>query len=133
MRKAVYVPDVPGGPADYSQVVVAGNLVFVAGTVGKDMATDTWPTGVAGQMDQALKNLAKILAAAGCGLDDVVKITTFITPGYIGADGAERHKADELFDQAFAEPRPAQSAPIVALPVPEALISIEAIAVKPNA
>lgn len=70
----------------YSQAIVVGNLVFVAGTAGKDLASGTWPAGVVAQMEQALKNLSVILAEAGCSLDDVVKTTTFITPEAYAVD-----------------------------------------------
>jgi 2-iminobutanoate/2-iminopropanoate deaminase len=125
-RNAIYTASAPVGPR-YSQAVVAGNLVFVAGTVGKDMATGTWPEGLAAQAEQALKNLAAVLAEAGCSLDDVVKTTTFLTPA------ASYAEAEEAYTRAFTSPLPARSAPVVSLPVPEALISIEAIAVKPGA
>jgi 2-iminobutanoate/2-iminopropanoate deaminase len=105
---------------------VVGNLVFVAGTVGKDMATGTWPVGIQAQMEQALKNLSAILAEAGCTLDDV-KTTTFITPEALGGGG------EEVSMRAFSDPKPARSCPVVALPVRQALVSIEAIAVKPQA
>ena len=127
-RRALSTAGAPSGEGNYSQAVVAGNLVFVAGTVGRDMATGTWPEGIRAQMEQALKNVSAILAEAGCTLDDVVKTTTFITPEALRGGG------DEVYEQAFSsEPKPARSCPIVALPVPHALVSIEAIAVKPDA
>jgi 2-iminobutanoate/2-iminopropanoate deaminase len=119
----------PGGRT-YSQAVVVGDLVFVAGTVGLDMATGNWPVGLRAQMEQALVNLAAVLDAAGCTLADVVKTTTFITPEG-DADDAEAWAAEDVYLAAFAhDPKPARSSPVVALPVAEALISIEAIAVK---
>jgi Endoribonuclease L-PSP len=78
---------------------VVGNLVFVAGTVGKDVVTGTWPVGIQAQMEQALKNLAAILAEAGCTLADVVKTTTFITPEAVGGGG------EEVCVRAFADPK----------------------------
>ena len=126
-RHAVSTVAAPGGGDSYSQAVVVGNLVFVAGTVGKDMATGTWPAGIQAQMEQALKNLSAILAEAGCTLDDVVKTTTFITPEAVGGGG------EEVYVRAFSDPKPARSCPVVALPVRQALVSIEAIAVKPDA
>jgi 2-iminobutanoate/2-iminopropanoate deaminase len=83
--------------------------------------------GIQAQMEQALKNLSAILAEAGCTLDDVVKTTTFITPEALGGGG------EEVSVRAFSDPKPARSCPVVALPVRQALVSIEAIAVKPQA
>lgn len=126
---AVVAPTAPGGRS-YSQAVVVGDLVFVAGTVGVDMTTRKFPDGIVAQMELALRNLADVLAAAGCGLENVVKTTTFITPAAY-ADDDEANAAEDLYAEAFtAEPKPARSSPMVALPIPEALVSIEAIAVR---
>jgi enamine deaminase RidA (YjgF/YER057c/UK114 family) len=44
------------------------------------MEKGTFPAGIAAQMEQAIKNIGEVLAAADCRLDDVVKVTTYITP-----------------------------------------------------
>ena len=96
------------------------------------METGTFPAGIAAQMEQAIKNIGEVLAAADCRLDDVVKVTTYITPEAYAVD-EEAVLAEEIYMRAFsAEPKPARSSPRVALPIPEALISIEAIAVRPT-
>jgi len=124
-RQAIHTDFAPSRPS-YSQAVVAGNLVFVSGTVGMDMETGTWPAGIEAQGAAALKNLAAVLAAAGCTLDDVVKTTMFIT------DPEHATRIADIYARAFPAPPPARSAPVVSgFPVPEALISIEAIAVRP--
>ena len=123
-RHAIRTDGAPTSPS-YSQAVVAGNLVFVSGTVGKDMATGEWPAGIEAQAAHALKNLEAVLAEAGCSLDDVVKTTVWLTDPSHGAAIAE------VYSQAFPTPPPARSAPIVSgFPIPEALISIEAVALR---
>lgn len=124
-RQAIHTDSAPVRPG-YSQAIVAGNLVFVAGTTGMDMETGTWPEGIEAQAERALKNLQAVLAEAGCTYDDVVKTTTFLTPA------ASYAGVEEAYARDFQPPRPARSAPVVALPVPEALISIEAVALKPT-
>jgi 2-iminobutanoate/2-iminopropanoate deaminase len=129
-RRAVETSNAPSGGSNYSQAVVVGDLVFVAGTAGKDMASDTWPVGLEAQMEQALKNLAAVLAEAGCSLDDVVKTTTFIAPE-ARIDREQLLKAEDAYERAFSsDPTPARLSPGVALPGRDVLISIEAIAVK---
>jgi 2-iminobutanoate/2-iminopropanoate deaminase len=76
--RAIHSPQAPASPT-YSQAVVAGNLVFVSGTVGRNMATGEWPSGVEEQADHALRNLEAALAAAGCDLSHVVNTTVFFT------------------------------------------------------
>ena len=126
MRHAVHTDEAPASPS-YSQAVIAGDLIFVSGTVGRDMATGAWPPTVEEQAVAALQNLAAVLAKAGAGLEDVVKTTVFLTNP---ADGA---RIAEAYAAAFAAPPPARSAPVVAgFPIPEALLSIEAVAVLPQ-
>lgn len=124
-RQAIQTDNAPTSPS-YSQAVVAGNLVFVSGTVGRDMATGQWPDGIEAQATKALENLRAVLAEAGCALDDVVKTTVWLTEPAHGAAIAA------VYSRAFPMPPPARSAPVVAgFPIPDALISIEAIAVRP--
>lgn len=122
-REAVQTDRAPSSPS-YSQAVVAGNLVFVSGTVGRDMATGSWPETIEEQAELALQNLATVLAEAGASLDDVVKTTVWLTDPSHGA------RIAEAYGRAFPTPLPARSAPVVSgFPIPDALISIEAIAV----
>jgi 2-iminobutanoate/2-iminopropanoate deaminase len=128
-RQAVSTPAAPSDES-FSQAVVAGNLVFVAGTTGLDTTTGTYPAGIAAQAEQALKNIAAVLAEAGCSLDDVVKTTSFVTPGH---PREEYRGVVDAFMRACSDPPPARSAPRIAGFGPEGvLISIEAIAVKPS-
>ena len=125
-RHAVYTERAPGNPR-YSQAIVAGNLVFVAGTPGLDVSTGRWPPDVEAQAENALKSLGAILAEAGCTYDDVVKLTLFLTDPSHGA------RVAELFARVFSSPPPARTSPVVkGFPIPEALISIDAIAVRPD-
>ena len=58
----------------YSRAVVDGDWVFVSGTTGFDYATMTIADDVAAQADQALRNVADALAAAGSSFADVVRV-----------------------------------------------------------
>ena len=123
-RQAVETERAPSS-ASYSQAVVAGTLVFVSGTVGRNMAAGVWPESVEAQAEQALANLAAVLEESGSSLDDVVKTTVFLTDPSHGA------RIADAYTRAFTGPLPARSAPVVSgFPIPEALISIEAIAVR---
>lgn len=71
-----YIPhDVPG--TAYSKAVVAGELVFVSGQLGR--GKDGMVAGLEGQARQTMENLGAVLKAAGLGYDDVVKCQVFIT------------------------------------------------------
>ncbi len=66
----------PGGP--YSQAVVAGGFVFVAGQDGRAPSTGTRPAGIEAQTRQALTNIEAILKQAGSSLENVVKVSVFL-------------------------------------------------------
>ena len=63
----------------YSRAVVDGDMVHVSGTTGYDYARMTIEEDVVAQADQAFRNIAEALAAAGGSLEDVVRVR-FIVP-----------------------------------------------------
>lgn len=62
----------------YSPGVKAGNLLFVAGQVGRDESLNVVENREA-QFTQAFENLKKVLTAAGATFDDVVDMVTYHT------------------------------------------------------
>ncbi len=68
----------PVGP--YSQGIVAGDFVFVAGEKGIDPKTGKIvPGGIAAETRQTLENVKAILEAAGTSLDDAVRSVVYLT------------------------------------------------------
>jgi 2-iminobutanoate/2-iminopropanoate deaminase len=124
-RQAVSSDQAPAALGPYSQAIVAGGFVFCSGTAGIDPANGAIPDGIEAQADQALRNLAAILEAAGASMSDLVKTTIFY------ADVDDFAKLNEVYARHMPEPPPARSAPAnVKLPR-GLLISIDAIAVLP--
>lgn len=122
-RIAVATDAAPPAIGPYSQAIVANGFVFCAGTPGIDPATGTAPDGIEAQTEQALKNLAAVLEAAGSSLRNVVKTTIF----YKNVEDFALLNA--VYARHMPEPAPARSAPAnVDLPR-GLLVSIEAIAV----
>jgi len=116
----------PAALGPYSQAIVAGGLVFCSGTAGIDPATGAAPDGIEAQTEQALRNLAAVLAAAGASMADVVKTTIF----YSDVDDFAR--LNEVYARHMPDPPPARSAPAnVRLPH-GLLVSIDAIAALPT-
>lgn len=73
-------PDAPaaqGGYAQAMEVVAPARLLFVSGQVPL-FADGSRPDDFAGQCRQAWANLEAQLRAAGLGLDNLVKVTTFL-------------------------------------------------------
>ena len=62
----------------YSAAIRSGELLFVSGQVGSRADGSPEPD-FERQVEQAFDNLKATLEAAGCGLDDIVDITTFHT------------------------------------------------------
>lgn len=68
------------GPFPYSQAVVAGGLVFVAGQGPFDPATGTMVGDtIEEQTRQALRNVEAILTAAGSSMDRIVNVLFLLT------------------------------------------------------
>ena len=126
-RQAVHTPDAPPALGPYPQAVVAGGLVFCSGTAGIDPATGAAPDGIEAQTEQALRNLAAVLEAAGSSMAHLVKTTIFY------ADVDDFARLNEVYARHMPDPPPARSAPAnVRLPR-GLLVSIDAIAVLPTA
>lgn len=127
MRQAISSDRAPAALGPYSQAIVAGGLIFCSGMAGIDPASGAIPDGIEAQTEQALLNLAAVLAEAGASIDDVVKTTIF----YADVDDFARLNA--VYARHMPDPPPARSAPAnVQLPH-GLLVSIDAIAVRPAA
>jgi 2-iminobutanoate/2-iminopropanoate deaminase len=69
----------PAAIGPYSQGVRAGNLIFTAGQIPLNPATQqVVASGITEQTTQVLENLKAVLEAGGSGLDRVVKATVFL-------------------------------------------------------
>lgn len=112
----------PGG--HYSQAMVHGDLIFVAGQLAITATGEKLNGPIEQQTLQALKNLRAILQAAGSDIDHVLKTTVFISDIELWG------KVNTVYAEFFGGHRPARSI----VPVKELhygfLIEIEAIAVK---
>ena len=107
----------PVGP--YTPLVRAGGWLVASGQVGLAGGALV-DGGVAEQLQQAVANLADLLAGAGASLADVAKTTVFLT------EMADYASMNAAYTAAFGEHRPARSAVAVAgLPL-GAAVEIEA-------
>jgi 2-iminobutanoate/2-iminopropanoate deaminase len=126
-RRAVSTSSAPPAAGPYSQAIATDDLVFCAGQLGTNPATGELPDGVEAQAEQALKNLAAVLDAAGCSWADVVKTTCFL------ADINDFAKFNAVYATFMTETPPARSTYQVAALPKGGLVEIEAIAVRPRA
>jgi 2-iminobutanoate/2-iminopropanoate deaminase len=109
--------------APYSQAVVAGGLVFVSGQLGltPDHAEMVGET-IQEQTEQVFANLAAILAAAGSGLERLVKTTVYLT------DLGDFAGMNEVYARHVGEQPPARATIEVSALPSGAKVEIEAIA-----
>ena len=118
-------------PSGYSNGVLAeGRLVFVAGQIGWDAQQRLVADDVAGQTEQALKNIAAVLAEAGAGPEHVVRMTWYVTDkrAYLAAT----RDIGRAYRAVFGDHYPAMTLVQVAdLLEDGALVEIEATAVVP--
>jgi 2-iminobutanoate/2-iminopropanoate deaminase len=118
--------DAPAAIGPYSQAVVLGDLVFTAGQIALDQATMELVGGddVAAQTERVMRNLSRILAAAGAGLETVVKTTVYL------ADMNDFAAMNEVYGRYFETDRPARSTVEVSRLPKDARVEIDAIAAR---
>ena len=122
-RNAVHTPAAPAAIGPYSQAVCAGGFVYVSGQIPLDPATGEFAgPDIRTQTRQSLKNIAAILAAAGSGMDRVVKTTVLLK------DIGDFAAMNEVYAEAFTAPYPARAAFEAAALPKGALVEIECVA-----
>jgi len=124
-KKTVATKDAPQAIGPYSQAIVAGGFVFAAGQLAIDPATGKLVEGdIKVQTERVLKNLSAVLAAAGSGMDRVVKTTVFLK------SISDFAAMNEVYGQFFKNEPPSRSTVQVAALPRDALIEIELVALQ---
>ena len=126
MPDRIETPQAPAAIGPYSQGIGAGGWVFTAGQIGLDPATGELAEGLEAQVRRALANIEAILRAAGCSWRDVVKTTVYL------ADMSDFAAFNAVYAQVVSEPYPARATVQAAGLPKDALIEIDAIALKPD-
>ena len=114
----------PAAIGPYSQGIKANGFVFVSGQLPVDPVTGELLTEIAAATRQSLTNLAAVLAAGGCAMDQVVKTTVFLS------DLKDFVAMNEVYSEFFKTNPPARSTVQVAALPKGAVVEIEAIAIK---
>ena len=110
----------------YSRAVVQGDWIFVSGTTGFDYSSMTISERVEEQAEQCLKNITQVLAEAGSGLRDVVRVH------YIVPNGDDFSRCWPVLRRYFGTVRPAATMISARLMDPRMLIEIEVTALRRN-
>ena len=125
MKTIISTANAPAAIGPYSQATEANGLIFISGQLPLIPETGVFPEGgIAEQTEQSLKNVGAILAAAGCGYENVLKTTVFLQ------NMDDFAAMNEVYACFFTESCPARAAVEVAKLPKGALVEIEAIAAK---
>jgi 2-iminobutanoate/2-iminopropanoate deaminase len=104
MKKIIATEKAPKAIGPYSQAIVHNGFAYLSGQIPLDPATNQVVEGdVAVQTERVLENIAAVLAAAGSGLDRVLKTTVFLR------DMGDFGKMNEVYARYFATESPARS------------------------
>ena len=103
-RTAIHSDQAPAAIGPYSQATRTGNLVFLSGQTPLDPATGNLVEGdIAVQARQAFDNIKAVVAAAGGTMDDIVRVSLYLT------DLSQFGEVNAVMAEYFSQPYPARS------------------------
>ncbi|GAA7124865.1 RidA family protein [Helicobacter pylori] len=125
MKEVIHSTLAPKAIGPYSQAIATNDLVFVSGQLGIDVSTGEFKgADIHSQTTQSMENIKAVLKEAGLGMDSVVKTTILLK----SLD--DFVVVNEIYGSYFKEPYPARATFQVAKLPKDALVEIEAIAIK---
>ncbi|MES2488909.1 MAG: RidA family protein [Pseudomonadota bacterium] len=111
-----------GTTVPLTPAVRAGDLIFVSGQLGLDDKGALVSGDIAVQTQQAVERIRSILKQAGASLDNVVKVSVWIT------DKADFSAFNNVYRECFPNNPPARSTVVSDLLIPGAKVEIDAVA-----
>ena len=103
-RHIIHTDQAPAAIGPYSQGVRVGNTVWFSGQIPLDPATGLLVEGdISAQARRAIDNLKAVCEAAGGSLDDIVKLSLFLT------DLGDFAAVNAVMGEYFQAPFPARS------------------------
>jgi reactive intermediate/imine deaminase len=103
-KEIISTENAPQAIGPYSQAVKAGGLMFISGQIPLNPETGDLVSGsIEDEANQVLQNIKSICEAAGHGMEDIVKITIFLT------DLGNFATVNEVMKKHFSEPYPARA------------------------
>lgn len=126
-REEIRVDGLSEPISHYTDAVRAGGFLYVSGVVSVDSEGNlVGGDDVVAQTRQVLETIRAVLAAGGCGPEDVVKVTLFLT------DVDDRPLINPVRQEFFGSTRPASTlVEVPRLAIPGAKVEIECVALVP--
>jgi len=122
LKEAIRTDNAPLAVGPYSQGICAGNFVFTSGQLPAKPTGELTSGDIAAATHQSLENVRAVLKAASVQMDDVIKVTIFLT------DMADFATVNAVYEEFFPGVPPARSCVQVAALPKGAPIEIEAVA-----
>jgi 2-iminobutanoate/2-iminopropanoate deaminase len=124
-NEVISTPNAPAAIGPYSQAILAGDTLYLAGQIAIDPSTgELTPGTIEEETTLVLNNLSAVLEAAGMSLANVVSTTVFM------ADLGEFGAMNEVYATFFPENPPARATVQAARLPRDVKIEIAAIAVR---
>ena len=123
-KEVINTNNAPEAIGPYSQGVIVGDFVYTSGQIPLNPVTGELVTDIKLATKQSMENIKAILEEAGTSLNNVVKTSIFLK------DLNDFEAVNEVYGTYFIENKPARSCVQVAKLPKDAVIEIEAIAVK---
>lgn len=120
-KRIIQTDAAPKAIGTYSQAVRCGATVYLAGQIGLDPQSMELVAGVGPQIHRVFQNLRAVARAAGGDLQDIVKLTVYLT------DLGNFALVNETMAGYFSPPYPARAAVGVASLPRGALVEMDAI------
>lgn len=126
-KKSICTKKAPGAIGPYSQAIQVGEFVFISGQIPLEpVSMEIVDNDIDIQTHQVFKNIIAIIEEAGGEIEDIVKITIYLT------DLDEFSKVNKVMSEYFESPFPARvTVEVSALPK-GSLIEVDAIASLSN-
>jgi len=123
VKEIIQTEQAPKAIGPYSQAIRTKGFVFASGQIPIDPETGKFVAGgIAEQTEQVIKNLSRVLEAAGSGLNQVIKTTVYL------ADMEDFAAMNEVYGRFFSEEPPARATVEAARLPRDARVEIEVIA-----
>ncbi len=102
-RREIRTPNAPTPAFSYSQGIVFGDLLYIAGQVPRHPTTREVPADLADQVRQTLDNVAAVAAQADTSLEHALRVNVYLH------DLSRIEEFDEVYRTYFTEPYPVRT------------------------
>jgi 2-iminobutanoate/2-iminopropanoate deaminase len=123
-KQVIKTDNAPEAIGPYSQGIIVGDFVYTSGQIPINPKTGIMETDIKLATKQSIEHIKAILEEVGTSLENVIKTTIFLK------DLNDFNVVNEVYATYFNENNPARSCVEVAKLPKDAVIEIEAIAIR---